>query len=120
MPPYFSLTIKLGCSFGVKRHPGSGTETQRRRAGQKPSGFGRGRHRDALSPECWGPVVPELTEAFARKISIINKQRVNAFDEPRFAKACAKAIRRKKPHHLLGVSTEVCLALPRFVPPAML
>jgi len=40
----------------------------------------------ATSPEMWGPVIPELTEALPG-ISIINRTTVNAFDEPRFAKA---------------------------------
>src|SRR5213083_1956733 len=40
----------------------------------------------ATSPEMWGPVIPELVEAVP-EISIINRTTVNAFDEPRFAKA---------------------------------
>src|SRR6266404_9445122 len=63
----------------------------------------------ATSPEMWGPVIPELTEALPG-ISIINRTTVNAFDEPRFAKA-VKATGRKK-LIIAGVSTEVCLALP--------
>jgi len=63
----------------------------------------------ATSPEMWGPIIHELTEALPR-ISIINRTTVNAFDEPRFAKA-VEAIGRKK-LIIAGVSTEVCLALP--------
>src|SRR5258708_11929194 len=63
----------------------------------------------ATSPEMWGPVIPELTEALPG-ISIINRTTVNAFDEARFAKA-VEAIGRKK-LIIAGVSTEVCLALP--------
>ena len=63
----------------------------------------------ATSPEMWGPTIPELTEALSG-VSIINRTTVNAFDEPRFAKA-VEAIGRKK-LIIAGVSTEVCLALP--------
>lgn len=63
----------------------------------------------ATSPDMWGPTIPELTEALPG-ISIINRTTVNAFDEPRFAKA-VEAIGRKK-LIIAGVSTEVCLALP--------
>jgi nicotinamidase-related amidase len=63
----------------------------------------------ATSPEMWGPIIPELTEALPG-ISIINRTTVNAFDEPRFAKA-VEAVGRKK-LIIAGVSTEVCLALP--------
>ena len=63
----------------------------------------------ATSPEMWGPTIPELTAALPG-ISIINRTTVNAFDEPRFAKA-VEAIGRKK-LIIAGVSTEVCLALP--------
>ena len=63
----------------------------------------------ATSPDMWGPTIPELTEALPG-VSIINRTTVNAFDEPRFAKA-VEAIGRKK-LVIAGVSTEVCLALP--------
>src|ERR1700751_1686189 len=63
----------------------------------------------ATSPEMWGPIIPELTQALPG-VSIINRTTVNAFDEPRFAKA-VEAIGRKK-LIIAGVSTEVCLALP--------
>ena len=63
----------------------------------------------ATSPEMWGPTIPELTEALPG-ISIINRTTVNAFDEPRFAKAVEATGRKKL--IIAGVSTEVCLALP--------
>src|SRR5580658_7633217 len=63
----------------------------------------------ATSPEMWGPSIPELTEALPG-ISIINRTTVNAFDEPRFAKAVEATGRKKL--IIAGVSTEVCLALP--------
>ena len=63
----------------------------------------------ATSPEMWGPTVPELTEALPG-ISVINRTTVNAFDEPRFAKAVEATGRKKL--IIAGVSTEVCLALP--------
>src|SRR5580692_9290312 len=63
----------------------------------------------ATSPEMWGPIIPELTEALP-EVSIINRTTVNAFDEPRFAKAVEAAGRKKL--IIAGVSTEVCLALP--------
>jgi nicotinamidase-related amidase len=63
----------------------------------------------ATSPEMWGPIIPELTESLP-EISIINRTTVNAFDEPRFAKAVEATGRKKLV--IAGVSTEVCLALP--------
>jgi nicotinamidase-related amidase len=63
----------------------------------------------ATSPEMWGPIIPELLEALPG-ISIINRTTVNAFDEPRFAKAVEASGRKKL--IIAGVSTEVCLALP--------
>src|ERR1041385_3071492 len=63
----------------------------------------------ATSPEMWGPTIPELVEALPG-ISIINRTTVNAFDEPRFAKAVEATGRKKLV--IAGVSTEVCLALP--------
>ncbi len=63
----------------------------------------------ATSPEMWGPTIPELTESLP-EISIINRTTVNAFDEPRFAKAVEAAGRKKL--IIAGVSTEVCLAFP--------
>ena len=63
----------------------------------------------ATSPEMWGPIIPELIEALPG-VSIINRTTVNAFDEPRFAKAVEATGRKKLV--IAGVSTEVCLALP--------
>jgi nicotinamidase-related amidase len=63
----------------------------------------------ATSPEMWGPTIPELAAALPG-VSIINRTTVNAFDEPRFAKAVEAAGRKKLV--IAGVSTEVCLALP--------
>ena len=63
----------------------------------------------ATSPEMWGPVIPELTEALSG-ISIINRTTVNAFDEPRFAKAVEASGRKKL--IFAGISLEVCAALP--------
>lgn len=63
----------------------------------------------ATSPEMWGPTIPELTEVLPAA-SIINRTTVNAFDEPRFAKAVEATGRKKLV--IAGVSTEVCLALP--------
>src|SRR5207249_11419321 len=40
----------------------------------------------ATSPEMWGPVIPELTEALPG-ISIINRTTDNGFDDSRFGKA---------------------------------
>jgi nicotinamidase-related amidase len=63
----------------------------------------------ATSPEMWGPVIPELTEALPG-ISIINRTTVNAFDEPRFAKAVEATGRKKL--IIAGISLEVCAAFP--------
>src|SRR5438046_6112070 len=57
----------------------------------------------------WGPIIPELTQALPG-ISIIDRTTVNAFDEPRFAKAVEATGRKKL--IIAGVSTEVCLAFP--------
>jgi len=63
----------------------------------------------ATSPEMWGPVIPELTEALPG-VPIIARTTVNAFDEARFAKAVEATGRKKL--IIAGVSTEVCLAFP--------
>src|SRR6185369_15628175 len=63
----------------------------------------------ATSPEMWGPIIPELTEALPG-VSIIARTTVNAFDDDRFAQAVKAADRKKL--IIAGVSTEVCLALP--------
>src|SRR4029077_4638415 len=70
----------------------------------------------ATSPEMWGPTISELVEALPG-ISIINRTMVNAFDEPRFAKAVEATGRKKL--IIAGVSTEVCLALPAIHAPGM-
>ena len=48
------------------------------------------------------------------RVQIIARTTVNAFDEPRFAKAVETAGRKKLV--IAGVSTEVCLALPAIHP----
>src|SRR5438093_7313231 len=63
----------------------------------------------ATSPEMWGPIIPELTEALPG-VPIIARTTVNAFDDARFAKAVEATGRKKL--IIAGVSTEVCLALP--------
>jgi len=63
----------------------------------------------ATSPEMWGPIIPELTEALPGA-SIIARTPVNAFDDARFAKAVEATGRKKL--IIAGVSTEVCLAFP--------
>src|SRR6476646_9034844 len=61
----------------------------------------------ATSPEMWGPTIVELTQALPG-ISIINRTTVNAFDEPRFAKAVEATGRKKL--IIAGISLEVCAA----------
>ena len=63
----------------------------------------------ATSPEMWGPIIPELSEALPGA-SIIARTTVNAFDDARFAKAVEATGRKKL--IIAGVSTEVCLAFP--------
>jgi len=63
----------------------------------------------ATSPEMWGPVIPELTEALPG-VPITGRTTVNAFDDARFAKAVEATGRKKL--IIAGVSTEVCLAFP--------
>ena len=63
----------------------------------------------ATSPEMWGPVIPELTEALPG-VPIIARTTVNAFDDARFAKGVEATGRKKL--IIAGVSTEVCLAFP--------
>ena len=63
----------------------------------------------ATSPEMWGPVIPELTEALPG-VPIIARTTVDAFDDARFAKAVEATGRKKL--IIAGVSTEVCLAFP--------
>jgi nicotinamidase-related amidase len=61
----------------------------------------------ATSPELWGSIIPELTEAL-HGAPIIERTTVNAFDDERFAKAVKAAGRKKL--IIAGVSIEVCLA----------
>src|SRR6516162_3246947 len=56
----------------------------------------------ATSPDMWGPTIPELAEALPG-VQILARTTVNAFDEPRFAKA-VEAVGRKK-LIIAGVST---------------
>src|SRR5437773_4208191 len=63
----------------------------------------------ATSPEMWGPIIPELTEALPG-VPILARTTVNAFDDARCAKAVEATGRKKL--IIAGVSTEVCLALP--------
>src|SRR5260370_489605 len=63
----------------------------------------------ATSPEMWGPIIPELTEALLG-VPIIARTTVNAFDDDRFAKAVEATGRTKL--IIAGVSIEVCLAFP--------
>ena len=57
----------------------------------------------------WGPTIPELVEALPG-MQIIDRSSVNAFDDPRVA----KAIRSNQPKKLIfaGLSLEVCAAFP--------
>ena len=57
----------------------------------------------------WGPTFPELVDALPG-IDIIDRASVNAFDDPRVARAI-EATRRKK-LIFAGISLEVCAALP--------
>lgn len=61
--------------------------------------------RDSL----WGPTIPELVEALPG-IEIIDRSSVNAFDDPRVAKAIEATGRKKL--IFAGVSLEVCAAFP--------
>src|SRR6266567_5112832 len=63
----------------------------------------------ATSPEMWGPIIPELTEALP-EAAIIARTTVNAFDDTRFATAVEATGSKKL--IIAGVSTEVCLAFP--------
>ena len=63
----------------------------------------------ATSPEMWGPVIPELTEALPG-VPIIARTTVNAFDDARFAKAVEATGRKKL--IMTALWTEVCLTFP--------
>src|SRR6202000_2922663 len=57
----------------------------------------------------WGPTFPELVEAL-RGIEIIDRSTVNAYDDPRVAKAIEATGRKKL--IFAGISLEVCAAFP--------
>src|ERR1700757_3532174 len=57
----------------------------------------------------WGPTFPELVEALP-EIEIIDRSSVNAFDDPRVARAIESTSRQKL--IFAGLSLEVCAALP--------
>jgi nicotinamidase-related amidase len=57
----------------------------------------------------WGPTFPELVEALPRA-QIIDRSSVNAFDDPRVARAIEATGRRKL--IFAGLSLEVCAAFP--------
>ncbi|TCR60784.1 isochorismatase family protein [Bosea sp. BK604] len=57
----------------------------------------------------WGPTFPELVEALPG-IEIIDRSTVNAYDDPRVAKAIEATGRKKL--IFAGISLEVCAAFP--------
>jgi nicotinamidase-related amidase len=57
----------------------------------------------------WGPTFPELVEALPG-IPIIDRSSVNAFDDPKVARAITEAGRTKR--IFAGISLEVCAAFP--------
>ena len=57
----------------------------------------------------WGPTFPELVDALPG-VEIIDRSTVNAYDDPRVARAIEATGRRKL--IFAGVSLEVCAALP--------
>src|SRR5579872_461620 len=57
----------------------------------------------------WGPTFPELVEALSG-IEIIDRSSVNAFDDPRVARAIEGTGRKKL--IFAGISLEVCAAFP--------
>jgi nicotinamidase-related amidase len=57
----------------------------------------------------WGPTIPELVEALSG-LPIMDRSSVNAFDDPRVARAIEATGRRKL--IFAGLSLEVCAALP--------
>ena len=109
MPFYSSLTIKSGCLLAVRDIPVAELKHNVVALAKAVKVLGVPIIVTATSPEMWGPIIPELTEALPG-ISIMNRTTVNAFDEPRFAKAVEATGRKKL--IIAGVSTEVCLALP--------
>jgi len=57
----------------------------------------------------WGPTFPELDEVLPG-VEILDRWSVNAFDDPRLAKAINETGRKKL--IVAGISLEVCAALP--------
>src|ERR1700745_2201494 len=57
----------------------------------------------------WGPTIPELVEALPG-VQIMDRSSVNAFDDPRVARAIEATGRRKL--IFAGLSLEVCAAFP--------
>jgi nicotinamidase-related amidase len=57
----------------------------------------------------WGPTIPELVEAL-RGVNIIDRSTVNAYDDPKVAKAIEDTGRKKL--IFAGISLEVCAAFP--------
>ena len=57
----------------------------------------------------WGPTFPELVEALP-DVTIIDRSSVNAYDDPRVARAIEATGRKKL--IFAGISLEVCAALP--------
>jgi nicotinamidase-related amidase len=57
----------------------------------------------------WGPTIPELVEALPG-VDIVDRSSVNAFDDPRVARAIEATGRKKL--IFAGLSLEVCAAFP--------
>lgn len=57
----------------------------------------------------WGPTIPELVEALPG-VNIIDRSTVNAYDDPKVAKAIEDTGRKKL--IFAGISLEVCAAFP--------
>lgn len=62
-----------------------------------------------MADSMWGPTFPELVEALPG-IEIINRTSVNAYDDPKVAKAIEATGRQKL--IFAGISLEVCAAFP--------
>jgi nicotinamidase-related amidase len=60
-------------------------------------------------PPLWGPVLPEPTAALPNT-EIIERSRINAWDEPRVRRAIEATGRKKL--IIEGIATEVCLTFP--------
>jgi nicotinamidase-related amidase len=63
----------------------------------------------SLGGSMWGPTFPELVEALP-SMEIIDRSSVNAFDDPRVARAIETTKRKKL--IFAGLSLEVCAAFP--------